>query len=83
MAVHRVIGGVEIEHDLLGRGGVRLAEQVDEQGFDRRRIVADLVVTAQYQGRVREPVEGALAGQRAQSWRRAASLPARAASTGS
>jgi hypothetical protein len=31
MAVQRVIGGVEVENDLLGRRLVRLEEQVDEQ----------------------------------------------------
>jgi hypothetical protein len=45
MAVQRVIGGVEIEGDPLGRGLVRLEKEVDEQALDRRRIMPDLVVT--------------------------------------
>ena len=44
MAVQRIVGGVEVEDDLLGRPGVRLEEEVDEQRLDRRRVVADLLV---------------------------------------
>lgn len=44
MTVQRVIGGVEIEHDLAWRRVVGFQEQVDEQSFDRLRLVADLVV---------------------------------------
>jgi hypothetical protein len=32
-AVERIVGGVEVENDLLGRPSVRLEEQVDEQGL--------------------------------------------------
>jgi hypothetical protein len=64
MAVQRVIGGVEIEDDLLGRRRVRFEEQVDEQAFDRRAVVADLVVARRLGGRVLETVQGALAGER-------------------
>ena len=56
MAVQRVIGGVEIEDDLLGRRRVRFEEQVDEQAFDRRAVVADLVVARRLGGRVLETV---------------------------
>lgn len=44
VTVQRVIGGVEIEHDLARRRVVGFQEQVDEQSFDRLRLVADLVV---------------------------------------
>ena len=37
MAVQRVVGGVEIEDDLLRRAAVRLQKQIDEQRLDRRR----------------------------------------------
>ena len=34
IAVDRVVGGVEVQHDLLRRHGVGLEEQVDEESFD-------------------------------------------------
>jgi hypothetical protein len=64
VAVQRIIGRVEVENDLLGRRLVRLEEQVDEQAFDRRAVVADLMVAARRQGRVFEAVERALTGER-------------------
>ncbi len=57
MAVQRVVGRVEVENDLFGRLCVRLEEEVDEQGLDRRRIVADLVVARGDFARQFEPVE--------------------------
>jgi hypothetical protein len=64
MPVQRVIRGVEVQNDRRGRRLVCLEEQVDEQPFDGRCVVADLVVTARHQRRVLEPVQGALAGER-------------------
>jgi hypothetical protein len=64
MPVQRVVGGVEIENDPLGRRLVRLEEEGDEQALDRHRVVADLVVAARRHRRVFEPVERALAGER-------------------
>jgi hypothetical protein len=65
VAVQRVIRGIEIENDLLGRRRVSLQEQRDEQLLDRRRVVADLMVAIERRGRrVLEPVERALAGER-------------------
>ena len=64
-AVQRIVGGIQVEHDLLGRRRVRVEEQLDEQPLDRGRVVADLVVARRLPGRrVLEPVEGRLAGQR-------------------
>ena len=64
VAVQRIIRGVEVERDLLGRCLMRVEEEVDEQLLDRRSVVADLVVARRRQGRVLEPVERALAGER-------------------
>ena len=64
VAVQRIIRGVEVENDLLGRRLVRLEEQVDEQPFDRRAVMADLVVARRLGRRVLEPVQSALAGER-------------------
>ena len=83
MAVQRIVGGVEIEDDLLGRGAVRIEEELDEQPLDRRHVMTDLVVPVRSPRRVLEPVERALAGKGAQRRRRASSLPARIAITGS
>jgi hypothetical protein len=64
MTVQRIVGRVQIEDDPLGRGLVRLEEQLDEQSLDRRRIVADLVIAARSRRRMLKPVQCALAGER-------------------
>ncbi len=64
MAVQRVVGRVEVEDDLSGRPIVRLEEQVDEQGLDRRRVVADLLVAGGDLARQFQPVQRRLAGHR-------------------
>ena len=64
VAVQRIVRGIEVENDLLGRRPVRLEEEVDEQPLDRRAVMADLMVTARARRRVLEPVQRALAGQR-------------------
>ena len=63
IAVQRVVGRVEVEDDLLGRPVVRLEQEVDEQGFDRRGLMADFAV-AGLDSRQFEPVERRLAGCR-------------------
>ena len=70
VAVQRVVGGVEIEHDLLRRLRVRVEEEVHEQRLDRRAVVGDPAVAVGFRGTVLEPVERALAGER-----RAAAVP--------
>jgi hypothetical protein len=64
MAMQRIVSGVEVENDPLGRRLVRLEEEGDEQALDCRRVMADLVVAARNQGRVFEPVERTFAGER-------------------
>ena len=64
MPVQRIIRRIEIENDLLGRRPVRLEDELDEQTFDRRAVVADLVVARRLARRVLEPIQGALAGER-------------------
>jgi hypothetical protein len=83
IAVQRIIRGVEVEDDLLGRRRVRLEEKVDEQPFDRRAVMADLVLARRPGGCVLEPVHVLLPASGAQFLRRAVSLPAKVASTGS
>ncbi len=41
VAVQRIVGGVEIEDDLLGRCRMRFQEQIDEQPLDRGFVMAD------------------------------------------
>ncbi len=62
--VHRIIGGIEIEDDLLRRSLVRLQEQVDQQALDGHRIMADLVIAARFQLAQLQSIERRFAGQR-------------------
>src|SRR6202011_3691193 len=66
MAVQRVVGGVEIEHDLARRIDVRGEKQLDEQRLDRRPVMAYLVIARPPAlGRlVLQAVQRALARQR-------------------
>jgi hypothetical protein len=40
----RSVGGIQIEDDLRRRRGMRRDEQINQQPFDHRRVVADLVI---------------------------------------
>lgn len=64
VAVQRVVGGVEIEGDLLGRRGVRLHEEVDEQRLDGRPVVAYSVIARWLGPAQLQPVQRRLAGHR-------------------
>jgi len=63
MAVERDVGGVQVEHDLLRRLGVRLDKQIHEQRVDLLRGVVDLVI-ALVAARKLQPVQRAFARQR-------------------
>ena len=66
VAVGRVVGGVEVEHDPLGRPRVGLEEEVHEEAFDVAGAAGDLLVAAVSvgaDGGEFEAVERALAGQ--------------------
>jgi hypothetical protein len=72
VAMQRVVGGIEVENDLLRRHPVRLEQEGDEQAFDRRRVVADLVVAARRRRRMLETVQRAFTGEPAHNpgaWR--------------
>ncbi len=64
VAVQRIVGGIEIEDDLLGRPRVRLQEQVDEQRSRSPPVVADLVIARRRKLAQLQPVERRLAGHR-------------------
>jgi len=64
MAVKRIVGGVEVEDDLIGRCRMRLQEQIDQQRLDRRPLMADLVVTGGDLARQFEPVQRRFACRR-------------------
>jgi hypothetical protein len=64
MAVQRVVGGVEVENDLLGRPCMRLEEEVEEQGLDRHRVMADSVIARGERTGEFEPIERRLASGR-------------------
>ena len=64
VAMDRIIRGVQIEDDPVGSGCMRFHEQIDKQRFDRRRIVADLVIARRLGLRQFQPVQRRLAGHR-------------------
>ena len=55
VAVQRIVGGVEIEHDLPRRLAVRIEEHVDEHVLQRLAIAADLVDSGRRCRRGRAP----------------------------
>ena len=59
----RVVGGVEIERDLRRRRAMGVEEEIDEQGFDRGCVMADLVVARRLRPAQLQPVERRFAGQ--------------------
>jgi hypothetical protein len=62
--VDRIIGGIKIKDNPLGRLCVGLQEQIDEQILDGGCVMADLVITARRTfGRVFQAVQCGLAGQ--------------------
>src|ERR1700678_1608471 len=66
IAVQRIVGRIEVEHDLTRRLGVRVEKQFDKQPLDRRAIVAYLVIARPLARarRMLQPVQCALARQR-------------------
>ena len=64
LAVHRIIGRIEIKDDLVRRAPVRLQEQVDEEPLDGHRVVTDFVIARRLQSAQLQPVERRLAGHR-------------------
>ena len=46
MPMQRIVGGIEIEHDLLRRPGVGIEEQLDEERLDRLGTLSDPAVAA-------------------------------------
>ena len=44
VAVQRIVGGVEVENDLLGRRTIHVQEDINEDALQRLRVVVDLVV---------------------------------------
>ncbi len=62
--VQRVIGGIEIEDDLPRGTDVGIDKQINQQSFDRLRIVPDLVTGLRRRLAQFEPVERRFAGHR-------------------
>ena len=62
LPVEGIVGGVEVENDLIGGFRVGLGEQFDQEGLQGLGAVVDLMVAVgALGGGVFEPVEGALA----------------------
>ena len=83
VVVQRIIGGVEIEEDLLRRCVVRAQEQIDEPPLDGRRIGADPGISGRLRLAQFQPVQRRLAGQRRTARAARLKLPANTAITGS
>jgi hypothetical protein len=64
MAVQRIVGGVEVEHDLGRRRCVGFEEQVHQQALDCRAIVGDLVIARGRGARQFQPVQRRFARHR-------------------
>src|SRR5438067_11199114 len=64
MPVQRVIGGIEIEDDLLGWVLVRPQKQIDKQRLDLGPVPSDAVIARQLRPAPLQPVERRFAGQR-------------------
>src|SRR5262249_40107347 len=64
VAVQRVVGGIEVEDDLPRRAGMGVEKQIDQQGFDRLRVVPDLVIGRRPRLAQLEPVKRRFAGHR-------------------
>ena len=74
--MQRIVRGVEIEHDLARRLVVRVQKQIDEQPFNRRAVMVDLMVArlcALGRGGL-QAIERALAGERSRFARPAIEL---------
>ena len=63
MAVKRDVGRIQVQHDLLRSGSVRLQKQVAQQAVQRLGRVADLVIATGAANQL-QPVQCALASQR-------------------
>jgi len=49
-SVHRRIGGVQVQHDLARRPGMRFQKEIDQQGVERFGGIADFVVAFRGRG---------------------------------
>jgi hypothetical protein len=63
MPVQRVVGGVQVENDLLGRVLVRFHEQSDKQRLDLGPVPGDAVIARQLRPAPLQPVECRFASQ--------------------
>ena len=64
LPVQRVVRGIQIDNDLLRSTPMRLQEQIDQQCFDRRRIVAYLVIARRLAAAQLQSVQRRLPRQR-------------------
>ncbi len=67
MTVQRIVGRVEVQHDLLGRPRSQPQERIHQERLDSSMPGRNLLVAARHAGTRRrqfQPVERALAGQR-------------------
>ena len=63
MAVQRIVGRIEIEHDRLGGFAVRIEKRVDQRPLDQGRRVRDPTIAVDHGRAELQPVQRALARQ--------------------
>jgi len=64
LPVKRIVSGVEIEGDLRRRRRMSIEKQIDKPPFDRRSVIADLVITGRLRPAQLQPIERRFASQR-------------------
>src|SRR6185369_12433790 len=64
VAVQRIVGGVEVEDDLLRGAAMCVEKQIDEQRLDAGAVVTDPVIPRWLRLAQLQPVQRALAGER-------------------
>ena len=57
IAVKRVVGGVQVEDQLVGRLRMGVEEEIDEERLDRLRLMINAAIAMRARGRVLRPVE--------------------------
>jgi hypothetical protein len=70
VAMQRIVGGIEVKRDLFWRLLVGVEEEIDEQAFDCRGVVADFMIARWLGAAQFQPVQRRFAGQ----WRTVAPL---------
>ena len=83
MAVQRIVGGIQVEDDLLRRVLVRFQKQIDKQRLNLAAVPSDPAIASRLNAAQLDRLSVLFPASGAQSLRRADSLPASTAIVGS